>query len=221
MPRVLIIHAEDGQVLAHRVMNLIREKVPKDVRIDTTRELPDRAESLLVLFVLSPGSIRDQQALEFAEDAARREFPMVPIVEDITTYSFALIPANAQLLGSRNAIGLAPNEERFLETVRGHLGLESFVRHRQVFISYRRTDAEAVAQDIEQFLWTRRCVPFLDTIQLEGGVVVQDKVMQALHEKDFVVYMGAIAPVPRISTKSGPFSPGEWLESLPGSARGY
>ena len=35
------------------------------------------------------------------------------------------------------------------------------------------------------------------------------------------VYGGAIAPVPRISTKSGPFSPGEWLESLPGSARGY
>jgi hypothetical protein len=189
MPRVLIIHAEDGQVLADRVMDLIREKLPKGVRMDTTRELPDRAESLLVLFVLSPGSIRDQQALEFAEDAARREFPVVPIVEDITTYSFALIPANAQLLGSRNAIGLAPNEERFLETVRGHLGLESFVRHRQVFISYRRTDAEAVAQDIEQFLWTRRCVPFLDTIQLEGGVVVQDKVMQALHEKDFVVYI--------------------------------
>ena len=34
-------------------------------------------------------------------------------------------------------------------------------------------------------------------------------------------FSGAIAPVPRISTKSGPFSPGEWLESLPGSARGY
>ena len=36
-----------------------------------------------------------------------------------------------------------------------------------------------------------------------------------------LVETGAIAPVPRISTKSGPFSPGEWLESLPGSARGY
>ena len=36
-----------------------------------------------------------------------------------------------------------------------------------------------------------------------------------------LVKKGAIAPVPRISTKSGPFSPGEWLESLPGSARGY
>ena len=32
---------------------------------------------------------------------------------------------------------------------------------------------------------------------------------------------GAVAPVPRISTKSGPFSPGEWLEFLPRSARGY
>ena len=38
---------------------------------------------------------------------------------------------------------------------------------------------------------------------------------------DWVFLVGAIAPVPRISTKSGPFSPGEWLESLPGSARGY
>ena len=35
-----------------------------------------------------------------------------------------------------------------------------------------------------------------------------------------LVEWGAIARVPRISTKSGPFSPGEWLESLPGSARG-
>ena len=37
---------------------------------------------------------------------------------------------------------------------------------------------------------------------------------------DNSAWTGAIAPVPRISTKSGPFSPGEWLESLPGSARG-
>ncbi len=35
------------------------------------------------------------------------------------------------------------------------------------------------------------------------------------------VATGAVAPVPRISTKSGPFSRGEWLESPPGSARGY
>jgi len=35
------------------------------------------------------------------------------------------------------------------------------------------------------------------------------------------IQAGAVAPVPRISTKFGPFSPGEWLESLPGSARVY
>ena len=41
------------------------------------------------------------------------------------------------------------------------------------------------------------------------------------HPPRLIYLKGAIAPVPRISTKSGPFSPGEWLESLPGSARGY
>ena len=41
------------------------------------------------------------------------------------------------------------------------------------------------------------------------------------HHQTLSLLAGAIAPVPRISTKSGPFSPGEWLESLPGSARGY
>ena len=41
------------------------------------------------------------------------------------------------------------------------------------------------------------------------------------HDESQAIQAGAIAPVPRISTKSGPFSPGEWLESLPGSARGY
>jgi len=30
-------------------------------------------------------------------------------------------------------------------------------------------------------------------------------------EKPGPLQLGAIAPVPRISTKSGPFSPGEWL----------
>ena len=52
-----------------------------------------------------------------------------------------------------------------------------------------------------------------------GGFEIEEKIsaLEAYHRFP----EGAIAPVPRISTKSGPFSPGEWLESLPGSARGY
>ncbi|MGA7501671.1 MAG: hypothetical protein WBX00_33480 [Isosphaeraceae bacterium] len=41
------------------------------------------------------------------------------------------------------------------------------------------------------------------------------------HNPGDLDHLGAVAPVPRISTKSGPFSRGEWLESPPGSARGY
>jgi len=59
---------------------------------------------------------------------------------------------------------------------------------------------------------------------------VKQRTLADLGRKDLLVEIlpklqrflgGAIAPVPRISTKSGPFSPGEWLESLPGSAQGY
>ncbi len=53
---------------------------------------------------------------------------------------------------------------------------------------------------------------------LFGGATAFDTYAGIYRDK---VRGGAVAPVPRISTKSGPFSPGEWLESLPGSARGY
>jgi len=54
-----------------------------------------------------------------------------------------------------------------------------------------------------------------------GLGIVMDDLVSAVSFLWSVRYKGAVAPVPRISTKSGPFSPGEWLESLPGSARGY
>jgi TIR domain len=189
MRRILLISAADAGALTNRASALIRERLPKDIQIDTTGELPDGAKFLVIVFVLSPTSITDQAAVRIAEEAARRGFPVIPLVEDIATYSFASMPPGTEVLSSRNAVGLNPNEDRFLDSVRGHLGLESFVGHRQVFISYRRSDAERVALKIEDFLWSRRCVPFLDTIQIEGGAVVQDQVIKALNQKDFVVYI--------------------------------
>ena len=55
---------------------------------------------------------------------------------------------------------------------------------------------------------------------LDRSLTIQQPVLET-KKSEKVLETGAVAPVPRISTKSGPFSPGEWLESLPGSARGY
>ena len=46
------------------------------------------------------------------------------------------------------------------------------------------------------------------------GVYVLDRVLPREEFMGRAFSKGAVAPVPRISTKSGPFSPGEWLESL-------
>lgn len=76
-----------------------------------------------------------------------------------------------------------------------------------------KTPRPNLAKGMQLFLssyangWARR--------HRHGGHLFQGRYRTELVEE------GAIAPVPRISTKSGPFSPGEWLESLPGSARGY
>jgi hypothetical protein len=62
----------------------------------------------------------------------------------------------------------------------------------------------------------------LDLVVLEPETTVEKAPQEAAEPSDEqLAQMGAVAPVPRISTKSGPFSRGEWLESPPGSARGY
>src|SRR5262249_2281073 len=100
------------------------------------------------------------------------------------------IPEDLDLIRNRNAVGVDDEEAaRFLESVDGNLGLESFMEDRAVFISYRRSDAEEVAKKIESYLWTQRCPPFLDTLQIPGGEVVQQKVLDALHQKDFVLFL--------------------------------
>jgi hypothetical protein len=153
--------------------------------------LPNVWEPVVVLYILSPDSMADQNLINHATTMAERGFPIVPVVPALNTFRFDTLPETLDLLRSRNAMAISPPAEldRLRESVEGNLGLGAFVQDRSVFISYRRSDAEAVAREIEAYLWTQRCVPFLDTIQIPGGVVVQARVMEALHQKDFVLFI--------------------------------
>ena len=113
---------------------------------------------------------------------------MVPVVDDLRTFDFCTVPASHRALGTRNAVGLEPDGgRRVVDAVRGYLGLESFTRDRQLFISYRRSDGQQIADQIEPHLWSERYMVFLDTRQVAGGEVVQDTIMQDLQAKDFVL----------------------------------
>jgi hypothetical protein len=190
MELVILLHAPDGEPVAAQVRALLERAGRAPVTISSEQTKHETWEKVVVLYVLSDESLADQEMLRYAEDMVKDGFPLVPVVPKISTFHFSSIPPQLSLLRNRNAMGVAPEDTaRFLESVDGNLGRESFLANREVFISYRRSDAEQQARAIEDYLWSQRCAPFLDTIQIPGGQVVQEKVMQALHRKDFVLFL--------------------------------
>ena len=140
--------------------------------------------------VLSPLALADPALAAYADRMAGCGFPLVPVVADLAAFDFRSIPPAFQALQARNAVGASPADAgRLMEAVRGNLGLESFLRQRKVFLSYRRSDAAAAAQAIYEFLWGQKCAMFLDQWQLPGGAVVQPEIMLELHDKDFVLFI--------------------------------
>jgi hypothetical protein len=190
MAQVVVLQAADGQAVGKEIDALLRAPGRPPVAISYDRPQPRPWEQVVFLYVLSPGSMADQDMIRYAQQQLAEGFPLVPVVPQLSAFRFSAIPPELALFRDRNAMGVAPEDAgRFLESVDGNLGLGSFMESREVFISYRRSDGEQVAREIERYLWTQRCAPFLDTVQIPGGRVVQEKVMSALHKKDFVLFI--------------------------------
>jgi hypothetical protein len=190
MAQVIVLHAADGHDVVRQIRALLQAPGRPAQTLTFDRPRPHLWDQVVFLYVLSPGSLADRDLLRYAHEIAAEGFPLVPVVPQLSGYAFASIPTDLEVIRSRNAVGVAPEDApRFLESVDGYLGMESFLENREVFISYRRSDSEQAARAIEAYLWTQRCVPFLDTLQIPGGQVVQEKVMAALHQKDFVLFL--------------------------------
>jgi len=130
-----------------------------------------------------------------------------------------------------NRIDLSKYESQILEAIEKTLPPGPGQRHRKVFDLVRALKGllpdVVTPSPLRPFVerWHSLALPNID--HKDFAVTWEDfrdgwkRVRSIPGEGLEWVRQGAIAPVPRISTKSGPFSPGEWLESLPGSARGY
>ncbi len=189
MARVIIIHADDGLPIAQQAQAQIVASGER-VEVSFQAQLPEQWDNVLALFALSPQGMTDPKLAAYADQLAHLGFQMVPIVADLQTFDFRTIPAALNALQLRNAVGVSPADvDRLLEAVRGYLGLESFLRDRKVFISYRRSDASLAAEAVYDYLWTQKCAAFLDKWQLPGGALVQAEIMQELHDKDFVLFI--------------------------------
>lgn len=186
MGDVIITHAPDGAGIAAGVRELLRDH-PVGIR-----EGPDASlkpwDAVVVLFVLTPESLGSHAHTDYARWVAEQDIPLVPVVEDLAAYDFKSLPQALGVLRERNAVSLKPGRgPSLLETVQGYLGLAPFVYDRKVFISYRRSDGAAPADEIYRFLSDQGYRVFMDVYGVEGGAVVQDRIRREIFDKDMVL----------------------------------
>ncbi len=183
MSRILFAAREDASDLRDRVAALVA--IEGTVETDLSA-LPTADEEVVALVVLSPLALSDPAIQAFAGEIRRRGFPLIPIVEDLSTYDFKSVPSPE--IRALNARAWLPGEGKaILDAVRGHLGKAAFPRKKKVFISYHRATSESAARRIRDHLRGHDYEPFLDTLDVEGGAVVQEQVMDAIRDRDFVL----------------------------------
>ena len=189
MGKVIIAHAGDADDIVRRIKELLAQ-LPDDEAVVISEDVSQRVEvweAVVILFVLTDGALADDALVEFVKRAASAGLPVIPVVEK-PDYNFYDLPASLGVLSERNAVSLEPADgPTLLESVEGYLGLTGFVSRRQVFISYRRSDGRKQAEKIEAYLWAHRIPAFLDTNQIEGGAVVQERIVQEIQDKDLVL----------------------------------
>jgi hypothetical protein len=191
MGKVIIAHTSDGAEVAGKVEDLLKQFIPnRDEEFEISNDISqhiDSWETAVILFIVTEESIRDQALIDFATRVVASDLPIIPVVER-PNYPFYSLPDSLKVLTERNAVSMEPTDgPTLIETVQGYLGLTAFVSLRKVFISYRRSDGKAQAEEIYDYLWNHRIPTFLDTNHIEGGAVVQERIVQEIHDKDLVL----------------------------------
>ena len=120
--------------------------------------------------------------LELLKDfQVRRPNPVFPVCETLADYKLKvplpLQPINGQAWEPASVVA---NVLKAFDLTR---------EERQAFISYRRSDSEAVARQLYDALQKRKFRVFLDTASVDAGVLFQDVLHGRLSDVDLVVFL--------------------------------
>lgn len=186
MARVILAHAGDTPSRVDEIYQLLAND---PVSIDENwQEMPDLWDKVVVLFVLSDAALADTSLYTFAKAVTANDIPLIPVVDDLTTFRFDQLPSQWHMLRERNARSMTGQaHENLRPSVLNYLGLPTFLQGREVFISYRRSDGSALAHAIYDQLWNQKIAAFLDEFAIHGGEVVQEKIYHAIDRKDMIL----------------------------------
>jgi hypothetical protein len=184
----IVFLAEPGEELAEKVRSLLERE---NFELLPASPLPAVAGSCLLVVILSPGILADHANDALLQKAADGGFVVLPVALELATFSFASLPF--AILRSRNAVGFEVDGANVLAAVRQQLGEEARPRHRQVFISYSRTDGQRIAEEVAAWLEASGYRVFIDLKMVEGGGPFQEILMAEILDIDFVLLIDTVA----------------------------
>ncbi len=191
MSRIIkILATPDGQEIAENIRKYCAGL--ENVIVEDPQTEPGDAIKLVVC-IITPQAFQDSAYHAALQQCRQLHLPMLPIVEDIATYAFNALPPELSALSTRNALGWKlsnpsiSGEQRVFDTLDAWLGDSLFEHERTLFISYRREDGENVAKDLYDYFTKIGYRAFLDTEKIEGGVVVQRAIEDAIFDRDILL----------------------------------
>lgn len=117
--------------------------------------------------------------------ALKQGLVVIPIVDDLKQYK-TQIPAEASKFNGFEWSGKNPAKQ-LARIVLGQLGIEE--RDRRVFISHRRADGLAAAEQLHDELTHHTFKPFIDRFSIQPGEAVQEKIADVLEDFAFLLLL--------------------------------
>ena len=151
----------------------------------------DRNSPAVAVYLGSPAGAASAECRQQVDEALADRVLVLPVVDDernFKTHTPApLYPFNGEAWLGDDAL------PRIVRFVLEALGLEE--RQRMVFLSHRRSDARAVAEQLHDELIKNRFWPFVDRFDIDPAEDVQQRIHAALEETAFVVLVESPAAV--------------------------
>jgi TIR domain len=183
--RLFLIHSDRDRA-ATELQRAIKNHLNK-LRIDpnllqvaTAVSSVTRDELGIGVYLASSKGASDRNCLDSIAQLQKVDLPIIPVVFDSDRFSDTVPP----VLHSINAF-TGESLDTIAAALLRWLGLTE--RHRRVFVSYRRSDALLIGEQIWETLSKVGFDVFLDRFSVEPGFDFQERLIEALSDKAFLL----------------------------------
>lgn len=149
-------------------------------------ESPVSSGTPSLVLVFGDGTTKnDPSTIAKLQSAINDGLLVVPVVDNLASFSNQ-IPDDVSKFNAYEWSGSNP-AKRLARMVLEQLNIED--RNRRVFISHRRSDGLAAAEQLHDELMHRKFEPFIDRFSIEPGEEVQEKIADVLEDFAFLLLL--------------------------------